>query len=281
MRWNFRRNKIDRSPDTEPTYKNPLYAKANWQSYVISHLGSIGWLSLLTLLLILYVIFYSPLFSIYTIKIDGTNPTTAKIIGEQFISWQMSQRKWFIFRQNNLLLFSKSWLNDNLESKYSLSDVSIKKKLLHTLEVTIHMKAPVLVWVTSDAYYYVDETGSLSTQVSNPEATASLPRIFDDSNEAPPQNGAIITPDKITFITSLTSQLSQLTGISIQSYSVPHRLSTQVNAKTEAGYVIYFDSSISLDTQMEKLRGVLNTKIKDTKPKEYVDLRIGDRVYMK
>jgi cell division septal protein FtsQ len=281
MRWNFRENKVNRNRDNEPTYKNPLYAKTNWQAYVIARLGTFGWLTLLGLLLIIYAIFYSPWLSIINIKIDGTNTSTAAIIGERFVSWQMSQRKWAIFRQNNLLLFDSAWLKENLQSKYSLSEVVVKKKLPHTLEVTVHMKAPALVWVTSDAYYYVDETGNVSTQVSISESTVSLPHVFNDSNEAPQQGSQVLTPEKIQFITAMTLQLNQLTGVKILSYSMPHNLSTQVNAKTEAGYVIYFDSSISLDTQMEKLRGVLDTKIKESKPKEYVDLRIGDRVYIK
>lgn len=281
MRWNFRRNKIDRSRDDEPTYKNPLYAKQSWQAFVIARFGTFGWLTVLTVILIAYVAFYSPVFGITDIRVEGASRTTAQTIADKFIVWQMGQRKWLVFRQNNLIVFSKQWLRQNLDDQYSLADVTIKKKLPHTLTVTVSEKAPALVWVTNDAYYYVDENGGISPNIDNAELAASLPNVFDETNAPVDQNTDFLPKERIQFIVALKSELADIPDLSIQSFSMTSRVNPKINAKTEAGYIITFDSALSLDTQITKLTEVLNTTAKETPPKEYIDLTLGDRVYMK
>jgi len=281
MRWNFRQNKIDRNRDGEPTYKNPLYTKSSWQGYVIARFGTFGWLTVLMVLLIAYAIFYSPIFAITDIQVDGTSRTTAQSIGERFITWQMAQRKWLVFRQSNLLLFSSSWLEDNLHTQYSLADVTIMKTLPHTLRVTITEKSPALVWVTNDSYYYIDENGGISSHIDNPDVAGDLPQIFDETNASVQATSSFLSTEKINFIRDLQTQLNSLNSLTIQSYSMPDRLSWHLNVKTEAGYEIYFDTTVSLDSQIIKLREVLDTKAKTDPPKEYIDLTIGDRVYLK
>lgn len=281
MRWDFRKKKLAGTKSTRPTYQNPLYAKKNWQSFIIQRFSFFGWLVLLVFLLVIYAIFYSPLLQINKIEISGTSSVPADIIEEKFVKWQLEQRKWLIFRQNNILLFSKKWLQENIEQQYTIDTLAIDKKLLHTLSVTITERTPTLVWKTNEKIYYLDENGFIASAIANSESVIDLPQILDEGNESVNIGQEILTNEKISFIKELVEAMPTINALEVTSYSTPHQLSTQINVQVTDGYQIYFDSQKELTNQIEKLRRALTESESAQSPQEYIDLRIGDRVYVK
>jgi len=281
VRWNFRQKRIEKKKSIRPIYQNPLFAKKNWQIYVIERFSFFGWLGILLFLLIIYILFYSPLLQITKIEISGTNNISAQTLEEKYIKWQLKQNKWKIFKQNNILLFSKKWLRDNIEEKYSLDSLEINKKIPHTLSVTIEEKTPTLIWTTNDLYYYLDESGFIASLITDQESITNLPAIHDEGKEAVKIGQEILTKEKVLFIKELISDISHINSIEVTSYSIPHHLSTQINVHVSAGYQIYFDSQKNLDTQIDKLKRVLEESETAKSAQEYIDLRIGERVYIK
>jgi len=282
MRWNFRQKKLQRKKLREPIYQNPLFTKKTWQTFIIERFSFFGWLTILVSLLIIYLIFYSPLLKITKIEIQGVDHAAAKTIEEKFIKWQLDQRKWLIFKQNNILLFSKKWLRSNLEEKYAPQSLVIDKKFPHSLYVEINEKSPEFIWVTNDQYYYLDQNGQITASISDKNKVENLTLIYDESNETVKPGQAVLTETKVSFIKQLISQMNEITAIEIDSYSLPNSFNTQFNIQTTAGYKIYFDTSKDLDTQVTKLKRVIDEKdIPSQPPAEYIDLRIGDRVYLK
>lgn len=282
MRWNFRQKRLQRKRLREPTYQNPFFTKKTWQAFVIERFSFFGWLTILVGLLVIYLIFYSPLLKITKIEIQGVDHTSAKTIEEKFIKWQLDQRKWLIFKQSNIMLFDKNWLRRNLEEKYAPQSLVIDKKFPHSLYVEINEKSPEFVWITSDQYYYIDQNGQIAANINNKNEVENLTLIYDESNEPVKPGQAILTEEKVTFIKDLVQNLSEIASIEVESYSMPNSLNTQFNVQTMAGYKIYFDTSKDLETQVTKLKRVIDEKdIPNQPPAEYIDLRIGDRVYLK
>ncbi len=276
MRWNFRQKTIEKRKSIRPTYQNPLFTKKNWQIYVIERFSFFGWLGILVFLLIIYILFYSPLLQITKIEISGTNNISAQTLEEKYIKWKLKQNKWKVFKKNNILLFSKKWLRDNIEKKYSLDSLEINKKIPHTLSVTIGEKTPTLIWTTNDLYYYIDENGLIASVITDQESVANLPTIYNEGNEAVKIGQEILTNEKVIFIKELISGMTQINSIEVTSYSIPHHLSTQINVHVSAGYQIYFDLQKNLNTQIDKLKRVLEESETAKSAQEYIDLHIGE-----
>lgn len=281
MRWDFRNKRLKKSGRQETTYQNPLYAKKNWQQYIIEKFNFFSWLTLLVFISFVYLIFYSPLLIIKKIEINGTINIPAKILEQDFIKWQLQQRKWLIFKQNNILLFSKDWLRKNIENKYGFDSLIIDKQFPNTLKIDITEKTPKLVWITGDKSYYLDENGFIASQINNIESATNLPQIIDEGNSDVRPGQEILTSSKINFINELINKISKVKSIEIENISTPHQLSTQVNVNTTIGYQINFDIMQNIDDQILRLNRVLAESETGNSPQEYIDLRFGERVIVK
>lgn len=282
MRWNFRQKKIAARHADEPAYRNPLFTKPNWQLFVIERLGLFGWLIVFLFVSTIYLIFYSPLLQITTVEISGTKTISPQMLNEKFVSWQLEQARYKIFKQNNIFMFSKKWLQENIGKQYDFAALTIDKKLPHTLRITITEKKPALGWVVNGVQYYLGESGEIASLMDGSDQTNAVPLIYDDSNTTVTVGQIILNRDKVFFIEGLLKQISQLKSIEVVSYHMLNNLNPQLNVRTKADYTIYFDTAKGLDVQLTKLKRILADETLTSKPpKEYIDVRLGDRVYYK
>ncbi len=274
--------------------KNPLFSKKSWQQYIIERLGTFGLLIILGILLLLYIIFYSPIFQITKVEVSGPDSVIAKDINDKYIVWQLEQRRLVVFRQNNVFLFDTDWLQDNIESKYSFTTLIIDKKIPKTIIVTFEKKSPEIIWDSGGIFYNINEYGIVASLKNKTDDTVSIPIITESSesaddneniNTAPSKKlnpgDELFSDDKMEALDAIIKEIDQIKDFTVTGYSLPHRLSTKFMVQTDQSYEIYFDLSKDISQQMDKLIQVLATKVKEEAPQSYIDLRVGDRVYMK
>ena len=279
MRWNFRNKKIEEKSNNE---KNPLFSKPEpWLNFVINQKKLIGFVLLLIIIIISYIFFYSPLFKINQIELKGFNKISSKIISEEFIGTQLNNYKYLIFRQDNLLIFDKNKLINDISGSYSLENISVKKIFNHKLILSIQEKSPFLIYSTNKTKFYLDENGIISSQITDETDNEKITIITNDANEEAIPNEIIFSNKKIIFILEVVEKLKKIDNITVISYSIPNKLSFQINVNVEKGYSIYFDMNKNIDEQITKLRRVLDESESGDSPTEYIDLRIGERVYIK
>ncbi len=281
MRWNNKQKRIQRDSATGPAYKNPLFTKKNWQAFIVERFSFFSLALLLFFLVLVYIFLYSPLFAITSVTINGASDSNALYIKDKIVEWQAAQTKWLIFRQSNILLFSSSWLKDNINSYLNPESVDIDKQLPHTLSITIKERQPTFIWSTDQSFYYLGLSGVIATEISNIDEAPALPALYDESNQPVRAAEQVLSEDKMQAIQSIIDSLNEIETVTYTTFSMPHRLSLRLNVHTENGYLIYFDVSENIQTQIEKLNRVLTDTVPNTPPQEYIDLRIGERVYLK
>ena len=89
----------------------------------------------------------------------------------------------------------------------------------------------------------------------------------------------IVTSEFIEFVTSFAANLPRKTNISIERIMIPET-TFEVEMKTSDGWTILLDSTKSYEDQLNNLVRVLR-EMGDVVPQEYVDLRIGKKVFYK
>ncbi len=272
-----------RGQSTEPTH-NPMFTRRSWQAAAIQHFSLIGWIVLIGILLLAYWLFYSPAFQITSVQIVGASPSLALDIQAGPVHNQLAATRLFIFPQYSLMLCDTQALAKTIQQTYSLDAVSIDKDFAHRLIITIDEKDPELIWYTQDHYYYLDQQGSVAGMIDDiTKAPDTFPQIIDEANEPVTTGQTILDTDRIAFLTSLNAWIRDDGRINIFNYSLPTRQGTQLSLHvSDVPYVVYFDISRDLQLQQDKLKRVLDENmISEKNPTEYIDVRIGDRVYFK
>lgn len=279
MKWSFRHRKIELEKTRGSTYRNPMFPHKTWKIFFLQRLDFFTLLFILIFLIVIYTLFYSPLFQIKIIEISGNENISTKTLEEKLIKWQTQQRRFLIFRQSNIIMFSKGWLQERMEAEYNFQNPDISKKLPHTLKIEINEQLPILIWKTNERYYYLDQDGHITIEINPENLMAGLLEIQDESNESVKKEEEILSKEKMNFIQELSQKITDVPQVEPTGYSMPNNAGTQINVTTSEGWVIYFESSHDLDQQIHSLIEVLTKTIENTQALEYIDLKIETRVY--
>jgi cell division septal protein FtsQ len=270
-------------------YRNPFFKKSGfrnlkdrrekktkmWRRKIVLFFllaVAIGWV---------WFLFYSPYFKIEKVEISGLERIEKNEI-KNIVDSQISNRRFLIFKQNNLFLFDKDFLFKSINAKYVLDGLIIEKKLPNALLIQIKEKNSKIIWVTNDKNYNLDLSGVIIGETAilpDPETEKSLPVIYDDNNKEVAIGEKVLGEEQVSAVIELTEKISQFTNVEIDSYKLINEKELRAIAK-EGWYILFADSNI--ENQLKKLDLVLKEKIKDQrKSLEYVDLRFEDRVYYK
>ncbi len=274
-----------RGGESTGPHQNPIHTRPNWQSYVIAHFSFFVWLMILCVLTVSYFLFYSNTFRITLVRVVGTSASTAHELYRDIIQPQLSDHRLLIIPQYSTTTFDSQKLESSIAAAYSVEDVSVKKSLFQKkLTITIVEKPPEIIWYSNSTYYYVDYKGDIAQIVTDISAVSDqYAQVIDQSNSPVSTQQHILDDDRIVFIRDCFTRMKNFSELPIFNFSLANNLSTQLIVHiTDKPFVLYFDMSASLDTQLLKLERVLADDTLTAKnPQEYIDLRIGDKVYFK
>lgn len=146
------RRKIKKDYQTK-NLKNPFYKKKEKQKKAKSFLlYKIIFLFLILLGLIYFFLVFS-FWKITKIEINGTERIRSESV-QDLISCQLEKKKLFIFKQDNIFLFRKKIVAENIKEEFNLTDINIKKRLNNKLVVDIKEKPYAFIFAESGEYYF-------------------------------------------------------------------------------------------------------------------------------
>lgn len=166
---------------------------------------------------LIWLLFYSPLFTIKKISIEGLTRVPEEEIKNQLWTQTEKSRHW-IFSQKNLLAFDKAKMRTELIDQYNFSSLEIKRGIFHNLKLKIGERSYAYIWIEKNNFYYLDSEGYLvenlpqeltwrpefiaatSTEISTSTATSSSsteeflldPKIFAKIKELAKKDYPII-----------------------------------------------------------------------------------------
>ncbi len=259
-------------------------------------------LGVIGLFFLCYLIFWTGIFSIDTIEVRGNQAISSQEI-EQIITEQSDKRRWALFSQNNILFFNTATAAATIDQRYILDSVAVKKRAPQRILIELQERDSQATWVTGDQYYTIDPNGIILKQLpvanvvvvtgeAGEEAVGgeelldlsavdqSRPIIIDDAAQSVDVGQTAVDAQQLVFIDYLHQQLPQ-ENITPERYRIPEEGSSDVFVDTTAGYALYFDSTDQHEQQLINLRAILKNKIQADSTIEYIDLRFGEKVYIK
>jgi len=279
MRW--RKPDYKRKDFVNPFFKKNRGAKPrasfnfSWK-VKLSGFGVIAFL-----ILFFWLLFFSGIFGIKDVKVEGTSRVLPEEIKETVIA-QTGERRWLFLRQDNFFVFNEKELTDTLNAKYNFRSIKISHNYFkRTLRVGVEEKKYSLIWNEGDSYYYLSDAGDIISAVSPLDiANGQLP-LVSNTAEARVENGFVrIKKETLQAINNLFDKIKNNNyNISIERFLIDNDDSS-IKIKPATGPQLIFNLSGDFDEQISKLVTLRDQVLKNNfNNLGYVDLRFADKVY--
>ncbi len=266
---------------TRKTYANPFFRHRKTRTVktgAFSNKIKLLIFALAVIIIILgWLLFFSTLFKIQNIEVAGVGDSLTKEI--ENLARGLTENR--LIGKNNLLLYDKSELTRQLNEKYYLQNLSVKKKLLHTLKITLQEKQPAAVWREDDKYYYLDNEGKVITQVDPLNVNGNLYPLIDNLTDIKiEEKTANIKQPTIEYTINLFNEFKDNNiELKIERFIIDKDINT-IKIAVIAGPKIYFNTKEAIAPQIDKLYRIIKNKTNDDlKNKEYIDLRFNRAYY--
>jgi cell division septal protein FtsQ len=232
---------------------------------------------LIVLIILFGVAIFSPVLTIKKIAITGTN--NVKIIGRV-----EEIAKIFLARQKiaNFFILAKNNLKKELVGLEEVENASIKSQFPHTLIIEVEPKIPAFVWQEGDKYFLVDNEGRVTTPIILSQNEWNLPTVSGATTTIFQLQDKLVSQEMVNYIKGFAQKFDKANvGLVLDRYIIPDLGGREIRIITKDGWKIIILIDKIAEKTIEDLKYLLTTKFKDQKPKEYLDMRLEDRIFYK
>ncbi len=277
--------KQKRYSSAERKYSNPFFEtkkkqrrKTTGDPSILLRARLIGFVVLGFFFFLFWFSFYSNYFSIKSIEARGGEGIDHTIL--ETIAWsQINDSNFVLWQQKNIFIFNKKELVKTLNFKYSFNDVVVNKKLPGKIIIDYNEKKYSFMWLEKGIYYYSDIEGYIIDQIGGVPEDKSYPLIENKSSFSIESNKLSINNDLINYAFLILDRMDSHKDIVIDRFIIENNDST-LKVKVKDGPELFFNINRDVDKQLNKIITLKNEILKDDFfKKEYIDVRIGDRVY--
>ncbi len=221
---------------------------------------------ILTIALI-YLTFYSKIFSIKEIIVSGNNNIKTEDITR------------YSYLGNNILFEKTDDIENNILSNIpEINNVRIYKGIPSALKIIVEENKPTMLWVTNDKKYLINDLGKAYKEINDISVYSNLPIIYDNKNISLSIPSKITTQKYIYFVTYIKDNIKNEVNIEPDTFFV-EETTVDLNLRTKNGYYIKFDTLRSPQQQIKNLKLVLMQKKEAVT--EYIDVRVNGWAYYK
>ncbi|HSR88964.1 MAG TPA: hypothetical protein VLK22_01000 [Candidatus Udaeobacter sp.] len=310
----FKRKKtINAAPQDKFHYKSNPYRETKKISgtkikITILIIILVGWMAYLA---------YASYFKINKINYFGLNITTKDEM-DKFIFENYLNKKSFL-SLNNYFLVDAAEMEQGLYQKFPFETIKITKVFPNQINIEVKEKISSIIYDNGKKYFLLDSSGMATkflqdvqpyevSQKINTSTVISLaalnntstqlasttfehtpdykkinklfgdyPLVYDKRGlEVAEKQEHILPPEQIAAIISWFKTNKQDRVVGIEFFTLDD-LYSGISIETASPWKIIFQPANSVDSQINVLKQTLST----IKPKEYIDLRFGEKVYWK
>ncbi len=231
-------------------------------------------IALLSILIIIVLLIYSPLFKIRNVIVEATNSQLVTNKIEQLVKEYLGQRKFYILPQDNLLVFSPKACQQYLTQKMYLSSINFVRLWPGVLRVQVKENPVIAIWQAASGLYLLDKRGVAIDSISDRAQEPDLP-LFKSSLGVVNIGNQVTSEQIITFLEKLLFDWQEFKMPSAIEYiEIKESDWPTLYIKTIDGWLVYVSSVTDAYDQVNLLKQVLEQKFKDDRSKiDYIDVR--------
>ncbi len=235
-----------------------------------------------TVLGIIYVIFYSPIFMVQHIIVEANGQHQ---VIEQSTNNALEGRQYNLFFQRSMVTVSKQKIIDNiLQDHETLSEVQVAKRWPNIIKITAQEKKVLLIWQLNEQQFDIGGGGIALRESTTPTAEHPIPLVVDERKDATIAIGErVISEQFLTFAKELPETMKKYTRLNIEKLSTPNPNTRELHVETREGWRLILDTARSPVEEMKTLNKIVEEKLtkEELENIEYIDLRIKEKTFYK
>lgn len=239
----------------------------------------------------LYIFFFSTIFTIQKIEIEGTKTLERGGVEEKAMEAIDNMRVW-PFRYRNIFLINEKQLSSELMDTLFAQSVIVDKIYPNILRLKIQERQSSLVIMKEGSFWQIDRNGvitrsiedasekaQLEDQISHPvkDPSSVLP-ILEISHDVDPIVGNTYVTDFRVSLWLDTFKSLQDEGFGYRHALVEYATSTKLILNMFEPYNVYMDLMEPIEPQVKSYYEFKRAK-KDAVIHEYIDARIPGKIY--
>lgn len=241
-------------------------------------------------LVLVYVLFFSPFLAVSDIRIDGLQEIDTRAISS--VAANVYEGKYLnIFPKNNFILFPVSKLKTELKDEFKrIRVVEVSKIFPNTVIVTIEERESLLIWCDFEQECFIlDENGVAYSRValdSKEVLENNLIKVSSGEDQRKVVEGEkILSNERISFLLDSHEKFSGLSGIGMTGeIYLKSRMAEEIVLKTSEGWNIVISTNLDIQKSVDSLKMALEKGLASPEERsalEQIDLRIENRIYYK
>lgn len=274
--------------------QNPFGRIEYYQMHVSGRKKLVKILLLITILGWIYFLFFSSLFKIENVIVNDLQKIDKKEILD--LIWdKTAEDRFLLFRQKNINIFDQQNIIKKLNEKYFVEKLRVEKIYPKTINIFIKEKIPKALILNNEKDFYIDEAARLIEIYEHQDLSSSttreahlelhknetLPIFLTQIKNTQKIRDEILPKEVFNNLFFIKNGVFKNTDFTIDYIAYDPGEFIKIIVKTGEGLEIYFDTA-DTEKQLEKLGAFLQAKNVDDKKKlQYIDLRFGDRIYLK
>jgi len=219
---------------------------------------------------------------IQTVKVSGVTRVAPGEI-EKIIFQQTKERRYLIFRQDNLFLFNQEAAIEKIIAAYNFASLEISKKWPRQLELIVGEKPYAFIFQEGTNLFYASRDAYLIKEVPVQEEDKQKYLLLENRNPTSligEKDKILIKDVYLNFILNLADNLRAYPELTVDRFIVDQEFNT-IKVKFKDGPLVYFNTQTAAADQVNRLVLVKKEKIKDNFNKiNYIDLRYGGRIFI-
>jgi len=236
------------------------------------------WLGILFLILfssIFYLLFFFEFFQVKNINVEGQNKVSADSI--KLLAESKLENEILFFNTESIFLVKSGEIKEQILDDFpQIAKAEVRRELPDIIDIKISERVGQAVWCQEERCFALDNEGIIFEDIFD-VATDTF-RVRGGAGDKPDLKlgDKITDKDKLSQVLYLESKLRDKIKISIVDINMVS--DERLNAKTLAGWEIYFNPEEDLNWQLDKLYAVLDKEISSEKRDdlEYIELRFGN-----
>jgi cell division septal protein FtsQ len=277
-------------------YRNPLRIKKGIFKFKVFRV--INLILIIGILGVLYFFIFSNFYHITNVQVYGNSIISTDDLLD-ISSDYLSSKRFLIFKNKNIFVFSKNGLSSKINDVVLLSDLEINKILPNTIRITISEREAALKWYSNNQEYLIDQDGvvikrfyklvtpsifQLNNEIKKQEnITDDFIKIYNTSNESINLGNKVLASEDVEFVFKLSEKFATINHLNLKDITVLSNYPQYIEINMIDGWKIYFNLADTLEAQLNRLDVLIKDKIKKENLRylEYIDLRLGESIFYK